>query len=307
VATATAGLTSFMEVIHAESNRSAQLRPPYPEGYVLAFVRAQMRTYGQLARAGFRRQATYRLAMLAGLVTNIVFGFIRAAILFAAVDSAGGTLAGYTRDTISTYVWLSQGLIGAVAIGGTGPSELADRIRNGDVAVDFTRPVDIQGSYLAADLGRAAFTFLPRGLPTVLVGTLTVGLALPSSVWPYLLGLVSVILAVSISFLCGYAVSILGFWLVETRGVRSLYMVSSSFLAGLFVPVGLFPDWLSSLALATPFPSILQVPIDIISGHVIGMEAVKTVAVQCFWVALTCLVGRALTGAGRHKLEVQGG
>jgi len=270
-------------------------------------VRADLKTYGRLARAGFRRQSTYRLALLAGLVTNIVFGFIRAAILFAAVDSAGGTLAGYTRDTISTYVWLSQGLLGAVALGGSGTSELGDRIRNGDVAVDFTRPVDVQGSYLATDLGRAAFTILPRGLPSVLVGALTVGLALPTQIWPYLLGLVSVTLAVSISFLCGYAVSILGFWLVETRGLRSLYMVTSSFLAGLFVPVGLFPDWLSTLAHATPFPSILQVPIDIISGHVVRTEAIKAVAVQCFWVAGACLIGRALTRAGRHKLEVQGG
>ena len=270
-------------------------------------VRAHLRTYGQLARAGFRRQSTYRLAMLAGVITNVVFGFIRAAIMFAAVDSAGGTLAGYSRDTISAYVWLSQGLLGAVALGGQGSSELSDRIRNGDIAVDFTRPVDVQGSYLATDLGRATFTFLPRGLPTVLVGALTVGLALPTSVWPYLLGLVSVTLAVSISFLCGYAVSILGFWLVETRGVRILYAVTSAFLAGLFVPVGLFPDWLSTVAHATPFPSILQVPIDIISGQVVGTEAVETVAVQCFWVAVTCLLGRALTRAGRHRLEVQGG
>jgi len=270
-------------------------------------VRAHLRTYGQLARAGFRRQSTYRLAILAGLVTNIVFGFIRAAILFAAVDSAGGTLAGYSRDTISAYVWLSQGMLGAVNIGGSGSTELSDRIRNGDVAVDFTRPVDVQGSYLATDLGRAAFTFLPRGVPSVLVGALTVGLALPSDIRPYLLGMVSVVLAVTISFLCGYAVNILGFWLVETRGVRSLYMVTSSFLAGLFVPVGMFPGWLSTLAQVTPFPSILQVPIDIISGHIVGIEAVRTVAVQCFWVALTCLVGRTLTLAGRHKLEVQGG
>ncbi len=270
-------------------------------------MRANLRTYGRLARAGFRRQSSYRMAMVAGLVTNIVFGFIRAAILFAAVESAGGTLAGYTRDTISAYVWLSQGLIGAVAIGGSGASDLSARIRNGDVAVDFTRPVDVQGSYLAADLGRAAFTFLPRGLPPVLVGALTVGLALPSEVWPYLLGLVSVVLAVIISFLFGYAVDILGFWLVETRGLRSLYAVTSAFLAGLFVPVGLFPNWLNALAHATPFPSMLQVPIDIISGHVVGTEAVKAVAMQCFWVALICLVGRALTHAGRHKLEVQGG
>ena len=33
--------------------------------------------------------------MIAGVVTNIVFGFIRAALLFAAVDGAGGKPAGY--------------------------------------------------------------------------------------------------------------------------------------------------------------------------------------------------------------------
>jgi len=269
-------------------------------------VRKTLGTYAHLARAGFRRQTAYRLAMVAGLFTNIVFGFIKASILFAAVDSAGGTLAGYSRGTMSTYVWLSQGLFAAVSVG-VSASDLSARIRNGDVAVDFTRPLDVQGSYLAADLGRAAFTFLPRGVPSVLVGALTVGLALPSDVWPYVLGLVSVALAVTISFLCSYAVDILGFWLVETRGVRLLYMVTSQFLAGLFVPVGLFPDWLTTLALGSPFPSMLQVPIDVISGRVIGMEAVKVVAMQGFWVVATCLIGRALTHAGRHKLEVQGG
>jgi len=72
-------------------------------------VPAHLQPYLELAKAGFRRQSTYRLAGRAGVVTNIVFGFIRAAILFAAVESAGGTLAGYSRDTISAYVWLSQG------------------------------------------------------------------------------------------------------------------------------------------------------------------------------------------------------
>lgn len=244
--------------------------------------------------------------MLAGLCTNVVFGFIRAAILFAAVDSAGGSLAGYDRGTISAYVWLSQGLLGAVALG-MAPTEIGERIRTGDIAVDFTRPVDVQFAYLAADLGRAAYTFIPRGLPSVVVGALTVGLILPDSAWPYLLGLVSIALGVAISFLCRYAANILGFWLVETRGVLALYTVVASFLAGLYVPVHIFPSWLAAVAAATPFPSILQSPIDVLSGRVVGLDAVRVVGIQCLWVAVACLVGRALTSAGRHKLEVQGG
>jgi ABC-2 type transport system permease protein len=268
-------------------------------------VRATAAVWLKLAAAGFRRQSSYRLAMLAGLCTNVVFGFIRSALLLAAVDSAGGTLAGYDKATISAYVWLSQGLLGAVEM--TGTTDIAERVRTGDVAVDFTRPTDVQLSYLAADLGRAAYTLIPRGLPSVAVGALTAGLVLPASAWPYVLGLVSLAMGVSISFLCRYAVSVLGFWLIETRGVRSLYTITSTFFAGLFVPVHLFPSWLATVAAATPFPSILQAPVDVLSGRVVGLEAVKVVAAQCLWVAVTCLVGRALTSAGRHKLVVQGG
>jgi ABC-2 type transport system permease protein len=268
-------------------------------------VRADLVTWTRLVRAGFRRQSSYRLAMVAGLFTNVVFGFIRAAILFAAVDSAGGTLAGYDKGSISAYVWLSQGLLGAIQLNGA--ADVGDRVRTGDIAVDFTRPVDVQTWHLAEDLGRAAYTLIPRGIPSVLVGALTVGLTLPATAWPYLLGALSIVLGVTLSFYCRFAVNVLGFWLLDTRGLRTLYMVVSTFLAGLYVPVALFPPWLHTLAYATPFPSILQVPIDVFSGRVVGADAVSAVALQCFWVAVACLAGRLLTTAGRRKLVVQGG
>jgi ABC-2 type transport system permease protein len=268
-------------------------------------VRSDLGTYLRLVRAGFQRQAHYRLAMVAGLLTNIVFGFIRASILFAAVKSAGGQLAGYTAGTISSYVWLSQGLLGALEI--SGRADIGDRIRTGDVAIDFTRPVDLQTWHLAEDVGRAAYTLLPRGLPSVLVGALTVGLIMPATALPYVLGVISVLLAVVISFYCRYAVNVLGFWLLDTRGARTLYLVTSSFLAGLYVPVGLFPGWLTTVAYCTPFPAILQLPINVLSGHDSGALAVRDVALQICWVVVTCLVGRVLTHAGRTKLVVQGG
>jgi ABC-2 type transport system permease protein len=268
-------------------------------------VRAELGTWSRLVRAGFRRQATYRLALVAGLCTNVVFGFIRAAILFAALDSAGGSIAGYDEGTIGAYVWISQGLLGAIQLNGA--AEVGDRVRTGDIAVDLTRPVDLQTWHLAEDLGRAAYTVLPRGVPSVLVGALTVGLAMPATAWPYVLGLASIALGVTLSFYCRYAVNVLGFWLLDTRGLRTLYMAVSTFLAGLYVPVGLFPEWLRTLAHATPFPSILQVPIDIISGRLGTAEAAGAVAVQCFWVAVACLAGRLLTTAGLRKLVVQGG
>ena len=69
-------------------------------------------------------------------------------------------------------------------------------------------------------------------------------------------------------------------------------MVTSAFLAGLYVPVALFPDWLHALAYATPFPAILQIPVDVISGRETGGDAFALVAQQVGWLLVTCLVGR---------------
>lgn len=266
---------------------------------------AALFTYVRLLRAGFAKQAHYRLAMLGGLVANLAFGFVRAAVLLAVLDSAGGSLAGYTAGSLAAYVWLSQGLLGAVELSGI--AEIGERVRTGDVAVDFTRPVDLQTWQLAEDLGRAAYTLIPRGVPAVVVGALATGLALPGTAAPYLMGALSLAMGVTISFYCRFAVNILGFWLLDTRGVRTLYMVTSGFLAGIYVPVALFPGWLHTLAYCTPFPSIMQTPINVITGFDAGTAAAQDLLMQAGWVAFTCLVGRALVAAGRRKLVVQGG
>lgn len=268
-------------------------------------MRAVLRTYGRLLVSGFHEASHYRLAAFAGLVANVTFGFLKAAILFATVEAAGGHLAGYDVGSMSAYVWLSQGMLGMVNL--YGGHELGERIRTGDIAVDFARPLDLQLSYLARFVGNRTFSLVPRGIPSVLVGAITVGMAMPATVLPYVLGSVSVLLGVAVSFGCVYVIHVTGFWLVETRGLQLLYMVVSGFCAGLFVPLALFPGWLHALAYATPFPSVLMTPVDVLSGQVAGLAAARAVLVQVAWLGGVLLLGRLLTGAGLRKLEVQGG
>lgn len=264
-----------------------------------------MRTYLRLLVAGFRRQSTYRLAALGGLIANTTFGLLKVALLFAAVDASGGTLAGYDAATMSSYIWISQGLLGSVNL--FGRTEIADRIKDGDIAVDFLRPLDVHLATVTTEVGRAAFALIPRGLPSVAIGALVVGMAVPDSPLSYLLGAVSVVLAIAVSAATVYLVGVCGFWLVETRGVAILYMVVSGFLAGLFVPISLFPDWLHAVATATPFPSMMMYPTDVLSGRVAGAGALGLVALQLAWLVVALATGQVATRAGRRKLEVQGG
>lgn len=268
-------------------------------------LRTAVRPYWRLFVAGVRRQAAYRLAALGGLLANTTFGLLKVALLLAAVGASGGALAGYDAATMASYIWLSQGLLGSVNL--FGRSEIADRIKDGTIAVDFLRPLDVHLAAVATETGRSVFALLPRGLPSVAVGALVVDMSVPSAPWGYLLGAVSVLLAIVVSAATVYLVGACGFWLVETRGVVILYMVVSGFLAGLFVPLGLFPGWLHGVATATPFPSMLMYPVDVLSGRVEGLPAAGLVARQVLWLALMLGVGQVLTRAGRRRLEVQGG
>jgi ABC-2 type transport system permease protein len=258
-----------------------------------------------LVVAGFRRQSAYPLATLAGLVANLTFGLLKTAILLAAIESAGGELAGYTAGTMSAYVWLSQGLLGSVNMWGR--TDMMVRVRTGDVAIDFLRPFDVQAASIASDTGASLFALVPRGLPSVALGALVVGMTMPAAVAPYVLGAVSLVVAVVISHGIVYCIAVAGFWLVETRGLVSLYMAVAGLLAGLYVPVHLLPGWLQTVAHATPFPSMMQAPIDVLTARVAGTDAVAAVGVQVAWLAVVLAAGQLLTRAGRRTLEVQGG
>lgn len=263
------------------------------------------RTFVLLVRSGFRRHSTYRLALLAGVTTNSVFGVIRAAVLLAAIASAGRSIGGYDAPTAVAFVWWGQALLGTVNLWGF--HEVKERVRTGDIAIDFLRPVNPQLAYLAGDLGRAGVNVLGRGIPALGVGALLFDFAWPPGTLSWVLGLVSIVLAVVVAFAGNFLVNLLAFWLVEVRGIQLVWMIVAGLFCGLYLPVPWFPEWLRTIAQWSPFPSMLQIPLDLLSGRVVGVEMWSAVAVQAFWAVALLGVGQVVLQAGRHHLEVQGG
>ncbi len=258
-----------------------------------------------LVRAGVQRHTTYRAALLGGAFTNAVFGLLRASILVAALDARGGPVGGYDRGAVVTFAWVTQALIAVVELFTW--TEIAQRVRTGDIAVDLCRPIHPLLAWGATDLGRAAAVVLPRSLPILLVGAVTTGLTLPTTAGPYLLGVVSVVLAVLLSFACRCVVNLVAFWVVEIRGVIGFYVTVSTTLSGLILPVTWFPSWLQTVASATPFPAMVQLPADVLTGRVTGTAALGALAVQAGWLLAVGVLARVVLAAGRRRLVVQGG
>jgi ABC-2 type transport system permease protein len=258
----------------------------------------------EIARRGYRRYAAYPAATWAGVLTNTVFGFLQAYILlslFATRDEIGGYDA---TDTI-TYVWLTQAMIGAVAVFGW--VDVAERITSGDVATDLARPVHPLRAGLAFDYGRAIYQVIFRGLPPLAVGAIVFDLEAPGSPVVWTAFLVSVVLAIALSFAFRVIYNLSAFWLLDFRGPMLIAVTVSLFLSGFVVPVRFFPEWLETFANATPFPSMVQRPIDVFVGKAEGMELVGTLAVQAAWSAALFAGAYALFAVGTRRLVVQGG
>lgn len=255
--------------------------------------------------AGFRRYASYRKATLAGAFTNVVFGVIRVSILFAAADAAGGVIAGYDRAALSTYTWVTQGLIAVVWVFEWTP--VADRVRTGDVAVDLGRPVHPVAAWLAEDVGRAGQACLVRLTGPLVVGGLLYGLTVPTRLATVPLFAVSTVLAVLVSFGGRLLVSLIAFWLTDVRGLMRLHMFAVNALCGLLVPVHFLPGPLREVAYATPFPSIMQVPVDLVTERYTGPQALGQLGMQAGWAALLLAACVWVFGRGSRRLVVQGG
>ncbi len=258
-----------------------------------------MRAYAQLALAGFRRYSTYRQAMFAGLAANTMFGLLRTAVLLAAVSAA--PIAGYDAPTSVAYVWLGQGLMAFVAL--WGDTTLADRVRSGDVVVDLYRPWNLQAALFAEDVGRAGFTFLVRFVPPVAVGALLFPFRWPDGgTWP--LFALSALLALTVSFGLRFLINATTFWLLDNRGVTGLYAVATNVLCGLAVPLSFFPDWARNLLWATPFPAIIQSPIDVYLNH--GPQWM-VLSHQAGWAVVLFAAGHLVLRRAVRKVVVQGG
>ncbi len=263
-----------------------------------------MRLYWELARRGYRRYAAYPAATAAGVFTNTMFGFMQAYILLALYryrDQVGGYDA---TDTV-TYVWLAQGMLAAVYVFGW--TELALRIRSGDVATDVTRPVHPLRAGLAFGLGRSLYHLLFRGVPPFAVGALVFDVTVPADALVWLAFAGTVFLAVCVSYAFRAIYNLAAFWLLDHRGVTLIAVTVSLFFSGFIVPVAFFPGPLEAVARATPFPSMVQIPVDVFVGKAQGAEILVALGIQAFWAIVLLAAAHAVFAAGTRKLVVQGG
>ncbi|MFJ7152705.1 ABC transporter permease [Streptomyces sp. NPDC100445] len=262
------------------------------------------RLYAAVAAGGFRRYATYRAATAAGVFTNTAFGLILV-YTYRALWDQKPHLGGYDQAQVVTYVWLGQAFLSTLAIGGGGvEEELIERIRTGDVVIDLYRPADLQLWWLAADLGRALFQLLGRGVVPFLFGALCFPAYLPSDAGTWLAFLVAVLLAMLVGFGIRYLVALSAFWLLDGTGVGQMAWLLGYFCSGMLLPLNVFPGALGEVVRVLPWSALLQAPADILLGR---GDPLPTYLFQAAWAVALLGAGRLVQSAATRRVVAQGG
>lgn len=263
-----------------------------------------MQAYIQLALASMKRQAAYRVASLAGMVTNLFFGFFRAYLLLAVLGQRG-EIAGYNRAQLLVYVALTQAVL--PILGTIGWWDLIKAVRAGEIIMDYCKPIDLYGMWQARDAGRAAYSLIFRSIPLMALFQVFFGIGLHRTPAVWAAFALSMLLAWAISFAWRFIYNTMSFWTVDAVGVASIMNSLSWILMGFIIPVSFFPPWLKAVANLTPFPSMLDTPNEILLGIARGPEIWRGILVQAAWTLLMVMTARFLGRQGLKKVVIQGG
>ena len=259
-----------------------------------------MGTVLALFRAGVRRQASYRLALASGLLTNVFFGIVRTA-LFLALYRNASDVAGFDQADALTYVWVLQALFGAIWTPWL--FELPDRIRSGDFVSELTRPGDPLVRHFAFDLGRISSFLALRAPGPLFVAAIVLDLNLPTSVPGWGAFVLSICVASVVAAELRFLIGAIAFWSPDYRGIFALVFIPIWFFSGFLIPTVYFPDALQQIANLSPLVAMLMAPVAVATGQSVP----AALAVQVFWAGAMWIVCRAVMTRATSRLVVFGG
>ena len=263
-----------------------------------------LRLFLELTKRSFKRELTYRAAVLAGLATNFFFGIIRAAILVALYDTRP-SVAEISLQGAVTYAALTQAIIAYQSFFGW--TKIMDTIYTGEIGSDLLKPVGFFRYWLAKDLGRAVVNILLRGITLMLGYTLIFDLTKPRGGWQWLALGTSIFLSWMLSFAWRFLVNLSAFWTPNARGMARFFFISMWFFSGFLMPLRYYPEWVIRLSYLTPFPSMINTVVEIYLNMLQGPELCQALLVQLAWTIALIGAGQLALRAGVRRLVILGG
>lgn len=189
-----------------------------------------------------------------------------------------------------------------------------DEIKNGTIAMAFTKPISYRKRFIFTTLGVASMQFALVGLPLftiaytvfVLIGFIEIA-SVGVFLIDILLFLVSTVIAVLLMDCVNYIFGVLCFYTSSSFGVNSIKEVIVSFLSGTLLPIAFFPSVVSTILSYLPFAGMSQNPVRILLMQIPITEGLKAIGLSLLWLIVLESAAKGLFCHASKKITVQGG
>jgi ABC-2 type transport system permease protein len=266
-------------------------------------VARQAGAYAALAAMVPKMALVYNWTTWLRILQNLV-GMTAFVYFWRAVYAGTASIAGLSLGTTLTYILLARVFEPLADLDLL--MEFGWGLREGGLAMQLVRPVDMQLAYYAQCLGGLTLA-IGRQVPAMLLATFAFDLRWPSdpSVWAVFI--LSALLGRSVMFCFDWILGCLTFYTTEVWGLWVAVQAAGLFLTGALLPLDVMPDWLRVIVQSTPFAQAIYVPVSLLSGLTPLSEAPRLLLGQLARLLGLLVVSRLFFRVAVRRITVQGG
>ena len=263
---------------------------------------ATFEPYIEFAKKAFSREATYRVEVFTNIGSLLVRVYILRS-LWTALYRQNALPAGIPLHAMLTYATVA--LLMALILEVDGTRAIREKVREGTIATDLMKPINLPFYFFSDGFGMTAFSAL-LVIPATVLALLFVRIDVPPPL-ALLTFILSFALGYVVNFLMNFLMNAVAFWTLETFAIQLMVRWVSDLLSGQLIPLLFFPGILQQIVLGLPFAAIYSTPLLIYVGTIPPRDYLHAIALQVLWLTVFSVLAVIVWRAAQKRVVVQGG
>ncbi len=262
------------------------------------------KVYFYVYKTQILKSLAYKFEVYGNIIMQSII-MVASAFFWRALFKNADSVQGVTVDTMLTYTVLSSMI--SVVLTTNVERRITLSVRQGTIAIDMIRPVNLFKVFFAENLGGVTALVFQNLLPIFLIGSLLIKLPTPGSITGFLLFMGSLTMAFFLNWFLAALFGMLAFSVIEMDALIQVKRHLIRLLSGSIIPIWFFPDWFQGILQALPFVYLYQMPLDIYIGKYTTESLVRGLLIQFVWMIALSLLYRYMQKKITGKIMIQGG
>jgi len=243
-----------------------------------------MNKYWQIFKISFQQEFAYKVNFIMWRVRNVFQIFLIFFLWDSIFSDPGRVVFGYDRAKILTYVF-GVLIVRALVLSARAVDVSAD-VAKGDLSNYLLKPISYFKYWFTRDISSKALNIsFAIGEFTLLFLILKPPFFFQLDPLILIAFLASIVIAIFIYFNLLFMVSAIPFWAPELGwgGHFLVTIIMIEAFSGALFPINILPASIQPIVLATPFPYLIYIPIQVYLGNVTGIALFRTLFLGVSW------------------------